>query len=168
MPGREMNPDAALALRGLRKRFGDAVAVDGVELAVRRGEFLTMLGPSGSGKTTLLKLVAGFELPDAGEVRLESRLITFDKPSSRNIGVVFQNYALFPHMTVAENVGFPLRMRRVGRGETAARVAAALARVRLEGLGARRPRQLSGGQQQRVALARAMVFEPGLLLMDEP
>jgi putative spermidine/putrescine transport system ATP-binding protein len=158
----------ALVLEKLTKRYPGLAAVDAIDLAVGAGEFLTLLGPSGSGKTTTLMMVAGFTPPSSGDIRLDGSSIAALAPERRNIGVVFQNYALFPHMSVAENVGFPLRMRRVGGAETASRVAAALARVRLEGLGARRPRQLSGGQQQRVALARAMVFEPGLLLMDEP
>ena len=158
----------ALALSGLRKRFGDFTAVDGIDLEVPRGEFLTLLGPSGSGKTTTLRMVAGFAEPDAGRVRLDDRDLSGVPPYKRDIGMVFQNYALFPHMTAAGNIGFPLQMRGVGRAETSERVAKALALVQLEDFGERRPAQLSGGQQQRVALARAIVYDPRLLLMDEP
>ena len=132
------------------------------------GEFLTLLGPSGSGKTTTLACVAGFAVPTQGEVLIDGVRVTFEPPFKRNVGMVFQNYALFPHMTVADNLGFPLRMRRMPAATIRERVAAALAMVQLEGLGPRHPRQLSGGQQQRVALARALVFEPPVLLMDEP
>jgi putative spermidine/putrescine transport system ATP-binding protein len=155
-------------LRRLTKHYPGMAAVDGLDLEIAAGEFLTLLGPSGSGKTTTLMMIAGFTPPSAGDVQLDGRSIAGLAPERRNIGVVFQNYALFPHMSVAENIGFPLRMRGLKRPEIAAKVAAALELVRLGGLGQRRPRQLSGGQQQRVALARAMVFEPGLLLMDEP
>jgi putative spermidine/putrescine transport system ATP-binding protein len=158
----------ALVLSGLTKHYPGFVAVDGLDLAVATGEFLTLLGPSGSGKTTTLMMVAGFTPPSAGDIALDGRSIAALPPERRNIGVVFQNYALFPHMSVAENIGFPLKMRRMAKSEIAAKVDAALALVRLAGLGERRPRQLSGGQQQRVALARALVFTPGLLLMDEP
>jgi putative spermidine/putrescine transport system ATP-binding protein len=158
----------ALVLRALTKHYPALVAVDRLDLEVAAGEFLTLLGPSGSGKTTTLMMVAGFTPPSSGDVLLDGRSIARLAPERRNIGVVFQNYALFPHMSVAENIGFPLKMRGLPRAEIAAKVEAALALVRLGGLGARRPRQLSGGQQQRVALARALVFEPGLLLMDEP
>jgi ABC-type Fe3+/spermidine/putrescine transport system ATPase subunit len=157
-----------LSLQGIVKRFGAVTALAGVDLTVEEGEFLTILGPSGSGKTTLLKAVAGFEVPDEGSVRLGDQDVTVTPARSRNVGMVFQNYALFPHMTVAENVAFPLEMRRLPKPETARRVAEALALVELEGYGARLPRQLSGGQQQRVALARAVVFGPALLLLDEP
>ncbi|CAN5752388.1 ABC transporter ATP-binding protein [soil metagenome] len=132
------------------------------------GELLTILGPSGSGKTTLLKVVAGFEVPDGGAVRVDGRDITALPPARREIGMVFQNYALFPHLTVRGNVAFPLEMRNVARGEIDRRVAEAIAMVELAGYEARLPRQLSGGQQQRVALARAIVFNPRLLLLDEP
>ncbi|MEO9188654.1 MAG: ABC transporter ATP-binding protein [Acetobacteraceae bacterium] len=157
-----------LALRKLSKRYPNFVAVDGIDLAVASGEFLTLLGPSGSGKTTTLMMVAGFTPPSAGDVLLNGRSVTALAPERRNMGVVFQNYALFPHMTVQENVGFPLRMRRQSKPAIAEKVAAALALVRLENLGERLPKQLSGGQQQRVAFARALVFDPDLLLMDEP
>jgi spermidine/putrescine ABC transporter ATP-binding subunit len=157
-----------LALAGIVRRFGPVTALAGIDLAVRKGELLTILGPSGSGKTTLLKVVAGFEIPDEGEVFLGSRRITTAPPARRDIGMVFQNYALFPHMTVAQNIAFPLEMRKIPRAECARRVAEALALVDLPGLGERLPRQLSGGQQQRAALARAIVFGPRLLLLDEP
>jgi spermidine/putrescine ABC transporter ATP-binding subunit len=157
-----------LRLVGLTKRFPGFVAVDALDLEVRRGEFLTLLGPSGSGKTTTLMMVAGFVPPTAGEIYVDDHPITAVAPERRNIGVVFQNYALFPHMTLLQNVGFPLRMRGVARSELRRRVTEALAMVQLGGLEDRMPRQLSGGQQQRVALARALVFRPGLLLMDEP
>jgi putative spermidine/putrescine transport system ATP-binding protein len=157
-----------LSLHGIVKRFGSVTALAGVDLTVEEGEFLTILGPSGSGKTTLLKAVAGFEVPDEGSVRLDDQDITVTPARGRNVGMVFQNYALFPHMTVAENVAFPLEMRGIKRAEAARRVAEALTLVELEGYGARLPRQLSGGQQQRVALARAVVFGPALLLLDEP
>ncbi len=159
---------AALALRGLAKQYAGASVVDALDLDVAAGEFLTLLGPSGSGKTTTLMMIAGFTPPSAGDVVLNGRSVTALAPERRNIGVVFQNYALFPHMTVQENVAFPLKMRNVAKPEIARKVTAALHLVQLDGLGARLPRQLSGGQQQRVALARALVFEPDLLLMDEP
>ena len=157
-----------LAVEGIVKRFGPVAALGGVDLDVAEGEFLTILGPSGSGKTTLLKTVAGFEAPDEGRVRLGGQDITDAPPRRRDVGMVFQNYALFPHMTVAGNVAFPLEMRRRPRAEIARRVDEALALVELQALAARLPRQLSGGQQQRVALARAIVFGPRLLLLDEP
>jgi putative spermidine/putrescine transport system ATP-binding protein len=159
---------AELRIRGVGKRFGEVVALDRVSLEVARGELLTILGPSGSGKTTLLKVVAGFEAPDGGSVEVGGADITALPPARRDIGMVFQNYALFPHMSVAANVAFPLEMRGVARAEAARRVAEALAMVELSGYEARLPRQLSGGQQQRVALARAIVFKPRLLLLDEP
>jgi putative spermidine/putrescine transport system ATP-binding protein len=158
----------ALALRDLRKSFGSTVAVDGVDLEVRRGEFVTLLGPSGSGKTTTLRMVAGFMSPSGGSIQIDGRDMTNTPPYRRDVGMVFQNYALFPHMTAAQNVAFPLRMRGRPRAEIDRRVDEALRLVKLGDLGARYPRQLSGGQQQRVALARAVVFEPRLLLMDEP
>lgn len=139
-----------------------------MSLAVERGEFLTLLGPSGSGKTTILMCIAGFVAPDAGAVLLDGRDITPLPPERREFGMVFQGYALFPHMTVAENVAFPLRVRRLGAAARAEKVRAALDLVQLAGLEERLPRQLSGGQQQRVALARALVFEPAVLLLDEP
>jgi putative spermidine/putrescine transport system ATP-binding protein len=157
-----------LSVEGLTRRFGDVVALDGVSLDIAPGELLTILGPSGSGKTTLLKVVAGFERPDAGRVRIDGEDITEVPPAKRDIGMVFQNYALFPHLTVKANVAFPLEMRNIGKAEIDRRVAETLALVELKGYEARLPRQLSGGQQQRVALARAIVFNPRLLLLDEP
>jgi spermidine/putrescine ABC transporter ATP-binding subunit len=157
-----------LVIDGIRKRYGAVRALDGVDLAVEPGELLTILGPSGSGKTTLLKVVAGFEMPEAGSVRLGGEDITIMPPARRNIGMVFQNYALFPHMTAAENIAFPLEMRSLARAEIERELLRALDLVALGGLGERFPRQLSGGQQQRVALARAIVFSPRLLLLDEP
>jgi spermidine/putrescine ABC transporter ATP-binding subunit len=159
---------APLRLLGVTRRFGPVLAVDDVTLEVEPGELVTLLGPSGSGKTTLLNLVAGFEPPSAGEIYLGERRITGEPPNRRDIGMVFQDLALFPHLTVFENVAFPLRLRKVAEPEIRARVGETLALVRLDGLEARAPRQLSGGQQQRVALARALVFRPPLLLMDEP
>ena len=158
----------ALVLRDLRKSFGGAVAVDGVDLEVRRGEFVTLLGPSGSGKTTTLRMVAGFMAPTGGMIEIDGSDMTRVPPYRRDVGMVFQNYALFPHMTAAQNIAFPLQMRRTSRPEIERRVADALALVKLAGFADRYPRQLSGGQQQRIALARAVVFEPRLLLMDEP
>ena len=158
----------ALALRGLRKSFGPVVAVDGVSLEAAPGEFLSLLGPSGCGKSTVLRMVAGLVEPDAGEVVLAGTDITRVPVHRRNLGLVFQSYALFPHMTVFENVAFGLRRRRVPDAEVRARVERLLDLVRLGPLGARHPRELSGGQQQRVALARALVTEPGVLLLDEP
>jgi putative spermidine/putrescine transport system ATP-binding protein len=168
MADRELSTESALVLRGLRKRFGDAVAVDGVDLTVRRGEFVTLLGPSGSGKTTTLRMIAGFTLQDEGTIEIGGDDMSRVPPHRRDVGMVFQNYALFPHMTAAENIAFPLQMRSVSRTEQKKRVAEVLALVKLEKYGQRYPRQLSGGQQQRIALARAVVFGPRLLLMDEP
>ncbi len=158
----------ALVLRGLEKYFGDVPAVDGVDLEVRQGEFITLLGPSGSGKTTTLRMIAGFTLQSGGTIEIDGVDMSHVPPYRRDVGMIFQNYALFPHMTAAENIAFPLQMRRVGRPEIKRRVADALALVKLEGFGERYPRQLSGGQQQRIAFARAVVFNPRLLLMDEP
>ena len=159
---------AGIGLRGLRKRFGAQAVVDGVDLDIRPGEFFSLLGPSGCGKTTTLRMIAGFETPDAGSVHLGPRDVTRVPVHQRDLGMVFQSYALLPHRTVAENVGFGLRMRGVGRAERDARVRAALAQVKLAGMEDRRPAQLSGGQQQRVALARAIVIRPPVLLCDEP
>jgi putative spermidine/putrescine transport system ATP-binding protein len=158
----------ALALQGLTKRYGAFTAVDDVALKVERGQFLTLLGPSGSGKTTILMCIAGFVAPSEGSILLDGRDITALPPEKRDFGMVFQGYALFPHMTVAENVAFPLRVRKLGAADREAKVRAALDLVQLERFAERRPSQLSGGQQQRVALARALVFDPALLLLDEP
>jgi putative spermidine/putrescine transport system ATP-binding protein len=158
----------ALALHGLTKRYGSFTAVDDVSLRIERGQFLTLLGPSGSGKTTILMCIAGFVAPTAGAVLLDGRDITALPPEKRDFGMVFQGYALFPHMSVSENVAFPLRVRRMGAAERQEKVRAALDLVQLDRFADRLPRQLSGGQQQRVALARALVFDPALLLLDEP
>jgi putative spermidine/putrescine transport system ATP-binding protein len=158
----------ALAVAGVSKHYGDFAAVDDVSFDLRRGEFLTMLGPSGSGKTTTLRMIAGFIQPDAGSILVAGTDVSRTPPYKRNIGMVFQNYALFPHLTAARNVAFPLEMRGVGRKEALQRAGGALELVGLHDKGERRPTELSGGQQQRVALARAIVFEPDLLLMDEP
>ena len=160
--------EPALRLEKLVKRFGAHAAVDGIDLAVAPGEFVTLLGPSGCGKTTTLNLIAGFLAPDGGHIRLGGKLVEDLPPFQRDLGMVFQDYALFPHMTVADNVAFGLKMRKVGRDEIAKRVAEALALVKLDGFGGRRPNQLSGGQRQRVALARALVIRPTMLLLDEP
>jgi putative spermidine/putrescine transport system ATP-binding protein len=153
---------------GLRKRYGDVTAVDGVDLEIGRGEFFTMLGPSGSGKTTTLRVIAGFERPDEGTVQLGGKDVSQLPPYARNVNTVFQDYALFPHMTVQENVEYGLRVKKVARGERRRRATEALALVQLEGYGGRKPAQLSGGQRQRVALARAIVNRPQALLLDEP
>jgi len=163
-----MNRSGRLVLAGLTKRYPNHLAVDALDLDVASGEFVTLLGPSGSGKTTTLMMVAGFTPPSAGDILLNGRSVASLAPEKRNIGVVFQNYALFPHMSVADNVAFPLKMRRLQRAAIDEKVREALRLVRLEGLEARLPRELSGGQQQRVAFARALVFDPDLLLMDEP
>lgn len=155
--------------RGVQKTYdGVHLVVRGLDLDIRRGEFLTLLGPSGSGKTTTLMMLAGFESPTSGDIELEGKPITRTPPHKRHFGMVFQNYALFPHLTVGQNVAYPLTVRRVPRAEQDRRVARALGMVRLDGMADRLPTQLSGGQQQRVALARALVFEPQLVLMDEP
>ena len=159
---------ASVVLDHVDKSFGAIAAVDDLSLAIEPNEFMTLLGPSGSGKTTTLMMIAGFEIPTGGEIYIDSRPILGLPPHRRNIGMVFQNYALFPHMTVAENIGFPLKQRGVDKAAITASVRAVLETVRLSGLEARYPRQLSGGQQQRVALARAIVFRPRVLLMDEP
>jgi spermidine/putrescine transport system ATP-binding protein len=157
-----------IELQEVTKRFGDVTAVDCVSLSVLRGEFLTLLGPSGCGKTTLLRMIAGFELPDSGCVVLGGREVTQLPPHQRDVTTVFQQYALFPHLNVFDNVAFGLERRRVARDVLRRRVAAALEMVRLGGLDERQPSELSGGQQQRVALARALVVEPRVLLLDEP
>jgi len=157
-----------VALTGLVKRYGATLALDGVSLTIAPGEFFTLLGPSGCGKTTTLRSVAGFVAPDAGEVAIDGVTVTRVPPHRRQVGMVFQHYALFPHRTVAQNVGFGLRMQRVDRAEIERKVKEALALVHLPGHGGRYPGQLSGGEQQRVALARAIVIRPRLLLFDEP
>jgi putative spermidine/putrescine transport system ATP-binding protein len=158
----------AIRLSGLRKSFGAIEAVAGIDLDIADGEFFSMLGPSGSGKTTVLRLIAGFELPTAGTVMLSGRDVTRLAPFERDVNTVFQDYALFPHMTVQQNVEYGLRVRKVANAERRARADAALATVRLQGFGDRKPAQLSGGQRQRVALARALVNRPRVLLLDEP
>ena len=173
-PGRDPAARAASAeplvrFIGVQKTYdGVQLVVRQLDLDIRRGEFLTLLGPSGSGKTTTLMMLAGFESPTAGEILLDGKPITGTPPHKRNFGMVFQNYALFPHLTVGQNVAYPLTVRKVPKAEAERRVARALDMVRLQGMDARLPAQLSGGQQQRVALARALVFEPQLVLMDEP
>jgi putative spermidine/putrescine transport system ATP-binding protein len=157
-----------LVIANVTRRFGGVTAVDAVSLSIAPGEFFTLLGPSGSGKTTLLQLLAGFQEADDGEIHLDGRPMCGVPPFRRDIGVVFQSYALFPNMTVFENVAFPLRVRKCTKADVRERVKRALEIVELDGLERRRPEQLSGGQQQRVAFARAIVFEPRLLLMDEP
>jgi putative spermidine/putrescine transport system ATP-binding protein len=157
-----------ITIRQVTKTYASVVALDHVDLDVRSGEFLTLLGPSGSGKTTLLMVLAGFVRPDHGSIRFGDAEVIRTPPNKRGVGMVFQNYALFPHMSVAANIAFPLRLRGISKAETQRRVEQALETVQLGGLGARRVDQLSGGQRQRVALARAIVFEPRILLMDEP
>ncbi|MFH5923078.1 ABC transporter ATP-binding protein [Roseomonas xinghualingensis] len=157
-----------VAVQGLVKRFGPVRAVDHVSLEVSSGEFLALLGPSGSGKTTILMSIAGFEFPDDGRILIGGEDVTWSPPNKRNLGMVFQRYTLFPHMSVLENIAFPLKMRGVGRAEREERARAALRTVRLGQMGERMPSQLSGGQQQRVAMARAIVYQPRVLLMDEP
>jgi putative spermidine/putrescine transport system ATP-binding protein len=163
-------PDTAAFIRFDRvsKAFGTAQVVDALDLCVARGEFISLLGPSGSGKTTLLMMLAGFETPTGGAIHVDGKRVERLPPYRREMGVVFQSYALFPHMTIAENVGFPLKMRGLGRAEREAKVLRALDLVRLGHLKDRKPAQLSGGQQQRVALSRALVYEPKVVLMDEP
>jgi putative spermidine/putrescine transport system ATP-binding protein len=158
----------AVRIAGLHKSYGQLAAVAGVDLEIAEGEFFTMLGPSGSGKTTLLRLIAGFERPDKGSVHLAGVDVTRQPPYARDVNTVFQDYALFPHMSVVENVEYGLRVKRVPRTQRRARAEAALEMVRLPGLSGRKPVQLSGGQRQRVALARAIVNEPEVLLLDEP
>ena len=168
-PDTEKAADApAVRLSGIRRVYGDVVAVAGVDIDIGAGEFFTLLGPSGSGKTTTLRVIAGFERPDAGRVELQGVDVTGVAPSQRAVNTVFQDYALFPHMTVAENVEYGLRVKGMSRKDRRARAQEVLERVRLPGLGDRKPMQLSGGQRQRVALARAIVNRPPVLLLDEP
>jgi len=163
-----MSGEAAVELRAVTKRFDDVVAVDAVDLEIADGEFFSMLGPSGSGKTTMLRMIAGFELPTSGSISLHGQDVTRLPPFDRDVNTVFQDYALFPHMTVAANVGYGLMVRKVPKAERESKVAEALASVRLAEFGRRKPSQLSGGQRQRVALARALVNRPRVLLLDEP
>jgi putative spermidine/putrescine transport system ATP-binding protein len=160
--------EADVRLIAVRKTFGDVVAVDSIDLEILRGEFFTMLGPSGSGKTTTLRLIAGFEQPDSGQIMLGGADVAGKPPYDRDVNTVFQDYALFPHMTVAQNVEYGLRVKRVPKEERRTRVAEGLETVRLPQFGGRKPSQLSGGQRQRVALARALVNHPRVLLLDEP
>jgi putative spermidine/putrescine transport system ATP-binding protein len=159
---------ADVGVEGARKTYGDVVAVDNIDLAVADGEFFTLLGPSGSGKTTTLRMIAGFEQPDSGRITLGGEEITRQPPYARDVNTVFQDYALFPHMTVADNVGYGLKVKGVARKERNSQVAEVLRMVRLENYGERKPVQLSGGQRQRVALARSIVNRPKVLLLDEP
>jgi putative spermidine/putrescine transport system ATP-binding protein len=161
-------PTVAVRLEAVVKRYGDVVAVDGVDLDVRDGEFFSMLGPSGSGKTTTLRMIAGFELPTTGRVLLHGADVTTVPPFDRDVNTVFQDYALFPHLSVGDNVGYGLVVRKIPKAERLTRVTDALRMVRLEGYERRKPSQLSGGQRQRVALARALVNRPRVLLLDEP
>jgi putative spermidine/putrescine transport system ATP-binding protein len=167
-PARTTSEDAAVTFDGVSKNFGDVKALDNVSLVIGRGEFMTLLGPSGCGKTTLLKLAAGFLGPDSGTVAIDGQCVNNVPTYRREIGMMFQNYALFPHMSVAENIAYGLKTRHVPRQEIRRRVAGALGLVKLTGMEDRKPRQLSGGQQQRVALARALVINPTVLLLDEP
>jgi putative spermidine/putrescine transport system ATP-binding protein len=167
-PGAASSARAAVRLEAVRKLYGDVVAVAGIDLEIRAGEFFSLLGPSGSGKTTTLRMIAGFERPDSGRVLLDGQDVSRTPPYERDVNTVFQDYALFPHMDVAGNVGYGLMIRKVPRTERGQRVADALRMVRLEGYDKRRPSQLSGGQRQRVALARALVNRPKVLLLDEP
>lgn len=166
--GRNVNDSTILNLIGLSKHYGEAVALEDINLNVQRGEFLTFLGPSGSGKTTTLNLIAGFVEPTAGSMQLDGNPLEELPAHQRNLGVVFQHYALFPHMTVRDNVEYPLKQRSMSKADRTRAVNEALEMVRLDGYADRFPRQLSGGQQQRVALARAVVYRPPILLMDEP
>jgi len=179
LKGRDAPPEAAaqsnaerpapdIRLGSLTKRYGDVVAVDGIDLEIVRGEFFTLLGPSGSGKTTTLRMIAGFEIPDSGTIELAGNDVSRVPPFDREVNTVFQDYALFPHMSVAENVEYGMRVRKVARDERDRRRSEALEMVRLPGLDARKPSELSGGQRQRVALARAIVNRPRVLLLDEP
>lgn len=171
MPTNTMAPaktGASIELRGLTKRYGDAAAVDNIDLHIQPGEFVTLLGPSGSGKTTTLNLIAGFDDVTEGEILVSGNPMMHTPAHKRGVGVVFQHYSLFPHMTVKENIAFPLQQRKIPADQREKMIDAVLETVRLEGFGKRYPKELSGGQQQRVALARAVVFNPSVLLMDEP
>ena len=168
IPSGSSAPEFIVILESLTKRFGDVLAVDNISLEVKKGEFITLLGPSGSGKTTIMMMIAGFQMPTSGKIFIDDKMVVYQPPFKRNVGMVFQNYALFPHMTVFDNIAFPLRMRKVEGRTISEQVGKALGLVKLEELGKRYPRQLSGGQQQRVALARALVYNPPVLLMDEP
>ena len=163
-----LDPIPAVVFENVTRAFGDVKAVDGVDLQIRDGEFFTMLGPSGSGKTTCLRMIAGFDRPTSGRVFLHGADVTALPPYERDVNTVFQDYALFPHMSVAENIAYGLKIRKVGGADRARRVEQMLEMVRLPGYGTRRPSQLSGGQRQRVALARALINEPRVLLLDEP
>lgn len=160
--------ETILSLQNIHKTFGTAEALSGVSLEVERGEFLTLLGPSGCGKTTTLRIIAGLEAPDSGQVLLQGQDVTGWEPNRRNVNTVFQSYALFPHMNVARNIGYGLRLKKIPKPEIARRVEEMLALVQLPGYGGRLPNQLSGGQRQRVAIARAIVNDPAVLLLDEP
>ena len=160
--------DTAITLQGVSKSFGSHIAVHELDLGIQDGEFFSLLGPSGCGKTTTLRMIAGFEMPDTGRILLHGDDVTETQPNKRRVNMVFQQYALFPHMSIYDNVAFGLKMNHVPKGEHAERITAMLRIVELEGLERRRPRQLSGGQQQRVALARALVNSPAALLLDEP
>jgi len=159
---------AEIALSGITKRFGDFVAVHTLDLKIIEGEFLVLLGPSGCGKTTTMRMIAGLEEPSAGEIRIGGRLVNDLPPRARDVAMVFQNYGLYPHMTVADNIGYPLKLRKVPKAERATQVRAVAAKVRLDGLLERKPAALSGGQRQRVGLARALIRKPTVFLMDEP
>jgi spermidine/putrescine transport system ATP-binding protein len=160
--------DIAVGIHGVTKRFGDVVAVDNIELEISDGEFFSLLGPSGCGKTTTLRMVAGLEFPTEGSVKIFNEEMALRPPNKRPVNTVFQSYALFPHMTIADNIGFGLQMRGIDKGEITEKVGSAIDLVRLSGMEKRKPKQLSGGQQQRVALARALVNRPKVLLLDEP
>jgi spermidine/putrescine transport system ATP-binding protein len=162
------DPTSAISIRGVTKRFGDVTAVDDLSIDIREGEFITLLGPSGCGKTTTMRMVAGFEEPDQGDILLRGEDVVGVPPNKRHVNMCFQNYALFPHMDVQQNIEYGLKLKKVGKEDRARKVEEMLAIVRLEGYEHRRPGQLSGGQQQRVALARALVNEPAALLLDEP
>ncbi|MCP5151909.1 MAG: ABC transporter ATP-binding protein [Chromatiales bacterium] len=162
------SPEYKLRTHEVRKTYGPVIALAGASIEMREGEFLTLLGPSGSGKTTLLMAIAGLNDPDSGEIWIDGKLATYLPPHQRDLGMVFQNYALFPHMTIRENIAFPLRMRKRTEAEIRDAVGRVLDTVRLPGVEDRLPRELSGGQQQRIALARCFVYEPSIILMDEP